>query len=88
MRSILKSDTPINYKDLFGVDEELVFAIIFQNVMHPKNAKRREAITSGEYVELKGIEDAKAYLSHLLENNLTTQLMGIESECRSVLERL
>lgn len=88
MRSVLKSDTPINCNHLFGADEELVFAIILQNVMHPKNAKRREAIASGDYLELKAIEDAKSYLSNMLEKNLTTQLMGIESECRSVLERL
>lgn len=88
MRNILQINAPINCNHLLGDDNELFFAIILQNIMHPKNAKRREAIVSGEYVELKTITDAKKYLSHLLEQNLSNQLLGIESECRSVLVKL
>ena len=67
---------------MFGTDEELVFAILLQNVLHPKNSNRSEAIKSNTYVEIKTVEEARHFIAGLLETNLKNELMGIESACK------
>ena len=38
--------------EFFNGEEEILFAVLLQNSMHPKNSDRREAITDGSYMEI------------------------------------
>jgi len=61
-------------------DKVLLFAILVQNAMQPKNKQRTEAITSMTYKELKSNADAVEFLTALLKSNLENELRGVESE--------
>ncbi len=81
-------DTDTELKDITllpGLDgnQHLLFGIYFQNMMHPKNSHRREAITSGQYVELTTEAIASDYLSKILTQNLKIEFAGRESAIRS-----
>lgn len=60
-------------------DNETLFAIIFQNVMQPKNHQRRDAISSKAYIEIKNKQDAVTYLSKLLTSNLRNEIASKET---------
>jgi hypothetical protein len=49
--------------------------------LHPKNANRVEAIKDGSYVEIRTVEEARKFISSLLETNLKNELLGIQSAC-------
>jgi hypothetical protein len=67
---------------MLGQEPELVFAVLLQNVLHPKNSNRVEAIKGGSYKELKTVEQAREFLASLLHSNLSQELMSVESECK------
>jgi hypothetical protein len=67
---------------MLGQESELVFAVLLQNALHPKNSNRVEAIKGGSYKELKTVEQAREFLASLLHSNLTQELMSVESECK------
>ena len=48
----------VPYSDLleFFGEEEILFAVMLQNKMHPKNSHRSDAIKAGTYVEIETIE--------------------------------
>ena len=64
----------------FNNDEEVALAVFVQNIMHPKNSNRVEAVKSGTYVEIENLEHARLYLSHLLRTNLQHELNAVENE--------
>lgn len=64
-------------------DKVLLFAILVQNAMQPKNKHRTEAITSMTYKELKSKADAEEYLTTLLKTNLENELRGVESDVQN-----
>lgn len=47
-------------------NEVILFAILVQNALHPKNAQRKEAITKMSYREIRTEADANAFLINLL----------------------
>lgn len=67
---------------MLGQESELVFAVLLQNALHPKNSNRVEAIKGGSYKELKTVEQAREFLASLLHSNLSQELMSVESECK------
>jgi hypothetical protein len=67
---------------MLGQEPELVFAVLLQNALHPKNSNRVEAIKGGSYKELKTVEQAREFLASLLHSNLSQELMSVESECK------
>lgn len=76
------SDTEITeYSELplINGNREILLAILFQNMMHPKNHQRREAVASKQYVEILTESDATNYLSTMLSNNLKNEFSGKES---------
>lgn len=73
---------------MLGADQELIFAILLQNLLHPKNSNRVEAIKSGLYKELKTAEEGRAFIVALLESNLKNELQGIESACKNQMASL
>ena len=52
-------------------------------MMHPKNSHRREAFTSGNYVELHTEALASDYLAKMLTSNLKNEFAGRESAIRA-----
>ena len=52
--------------EFFGGEKEILFAVALQNSMHPKNSDRTGAISSGTYVEINTLEDARAYISSMI----------------------
>lgn len=76
------SDTEI--KDVHDLpmidrDNEILFATIFQNCMHPKNHQRREGVTSKVYVQINNKQDATTYLSKVLSFNLRNEIASKET---------
>ena len=59
-------------------DNVILFAILVQNAMHPKNSQRVDAVAKEEYVDIMSREQADAFLSSLLHKHLTNELSGIE----------
>ena len=45
-----------NILEFFGGEEEVLFAVMLQVMMHPKNSNRTDAIKNGTYVEIESIE--------------------------------
>ena len=67
---------------LIDNNKELLAAIIMQNLLHPKNHQRREAVSGKSYSLLSNAKEAQAYLAKLLANNLKNELFGKESQIR------
>ena len=67
---------------LINGDRELVCAIALQNLMHPKNSHRREAVASKSYCLLRNNGEANAYLRMMLVNNFKMELSGRQSAIR------
>lgn len=42
--------------DVFNGEQEIIFAILLQNLQHPHNNNRREAIKTGKYVDIDSSE--------------------------------
>merc|ERR1719310_1827367 len=73
---------------MLGQDRELIFSIVLQNLMHPKNSNRTEAIKGGSYVELTEHEQARKFLVELLQSNLKNELLGVESSVKNQMASL
>eukprot|EP00347_Sterkiella_histriomuscorum_P012111 403369855 len=67
-------------------NKEILLAIMFQNIMQPKNHQRRDAIDSKHYMEIHNQEDATAYLTKILTSNLRNEFSGRESAVRASLQ--
>ena len=65
-----------------GGDQELIAAVILQNLQHPKNHHRREAVVAKQYQEILTPVQGKAYLSKLLTMHLKNELAGRETQLR------
>ena len=65
--------------DFFDGQEEVVFAMLLQNMMHPKNSNRREAIQSKKYIEFMNVDQAHNYIDDIIRTNLTNELRQAES---------
>lgn len=84
MRQILKTEDMLSCDGLLGSgDRELTFSIILQNLMHPKNSNRTEAVKSGSYQELMTHDEGRKFLVQLLSHNLKQELMGVESAAKA-----
>lgn len=53
--------------------------MLFQNMLHPSNKSRREAIESNQYAEIITKEDAEKYLKEIYRNMLNLEISGEES---------
>lgn len=53
--------------------------MLFQNMLHPSNKSRREAIESNQYAEIVTKEDAEKYLKEIYRNMLNLEISGEES---------
>ena len=72
----------LNARSLLSGDKSVVFAILIQNWLHPKNQHRAESIKSGQYKVLTTQEQAVNFVNNLLDQHLLTTLQSIESECK------
>jgi hypothetical protein len=70
---------------LINEDTELATALILQNLQHPKNHHRREAIAAKTYMEILTPEAGQAFLSRLLSTNLRNELASRETQIRTEL---
>lgn len=76
------------YEDIlefFNGEKEILFAVLVQNLLHPKNSQRTDAIKDGKYVEIETVEQAQNFLSSLLRTHLTNKLRAAESSVLSAL---
>ena len=65
--------------EFFGGEPEILFAVMLQNSLQPKNSNRTDAIKAGKYVEIESLEQARAFIGSLVEANLTNELRSVES---------
>lgn len=65
--------------EFFNGEQEILFATLLQNAMHPKNSDRTGAIKSGTYVEILTMENARSYISNLVKTHLSNELRAAES---------
>ena len=71
---------PESMKDLTWFSEDIIpYAMLFQNMLHPSNKSRREAIESNQYSEIVTKEDAEKYLKDTYRNLLSLEISGEES---------
>lgn len=57
-----------------------LLAILLQNLQHPKNQHRREAIKNEQYIEIKNEGIANMYLEKLVYRNLEIEFKNQESQ--------
>ena len=79
------------YSDLlefFGGDEEILFAVLLQNSMHPKNSDRTSAVKDGSYIEIMTNEDAQRYLSGMVRTYLGNELNSAQSSVLNALSSM
>lgn len=70
---------------LINGDREICSAIILQNLLHPKNSNRRDAIDTHSYIAIANHEQAVEFLSRTLLTNLKNDLSGKETQIRTTL---
>lgn len=61
--------SPVNLPLIAG-DLEILLGIYLQNMLQPKNAQRRDAVTNGTYVTILTNEHALRYLTERLSDNM------------------
>jgi len=61
-------------------DKVVLYAILCQNALQPKNKQRTEAISSKIYKEITCRADADEFLGTTLREQLKNELRGVESE--------
>ena len=71
--------------EFFGGDQEILYAVLLQNKLQPKNSNRTDAIKSGKYIEIESLQQAQAFISNLVETNLTNELRSVESAIMNVM---
>ena len=70
-----KAENPYsNILEFFNGDEEILFAVLLQNAMHPKNSDRTGAIKDGSYIEILTNDDAQRYIGGLVRTYLSNEL--------------
>ena len=74
------------HDDIFANNRVLLVAVSLQNLLHPKNHNRTEAIASKTYVEIRTEEQAVSYLNGLLQHNLNIVLLAEETKIMSKLQ--
>ena len=62
---------------LIDGDSDVLLAIVIQNLMQPKNAQRRDAITNKKYVEVMSVGDATTFLHKALEEVLRSKIQAM-----------
>ena len=72
----------------FGGEQEILFAVLLQNALHPKNSNRVDAIKEGKYIEIETVEQARGYLADLIKTNLGNDLRAAESSVHSAMTSL
>lgn len=55
---------------------------MFQNLMHPKNSQRREAIEEKSYLEIRTSDDAISFFKRVLSMNFKNELATRETQFR------
>lgn len=65
---------------LIDGDADVLLAIVIQNLMQPKNAQRRDAITNKKYVEIITAGDAQTFLRGGLEAVLKSKIGALGKE--------
>ena len=81
--SIDSSSVPVpeNMKELEWFEEDIVvYAMLFQNMLHPSSKNRRESIELGHYVEIVTKEDAEKYLKNRYRYMLKTLISSENSK--------
>lgn len=74
------------YDDIFGNNRIILVAVTLQNILHPKNHNRTEAIANKSYVEIKNEEQAVSFLNEQLQHNLNIALLAEETKIISKLQ--
>jgi hypothetical protein len=73
-------ENPQSVLEVFGDDIELAMAVLTQNLQHPKNSHRADAIKEGKYVIIDSSETASKYLHDLAKYHLTNAIRAARSE--------
>ena len=64
-------------------DEEILLAILFQNLCQPDNSQRRDAIKNNNYTVITDSASATGYLEAMLRSNLQVEIASRESALKS-----
>ena len=74
--------------DFFGNNHQIALATLIQNLLHPKNSMRVEAIKAESYVEIDCEATARDFLTELLKKSLEIELKSAESEVNAQIKKL
>lgn len=74
--------------EIFNGEEEVLFAVLLQNMMHPKNSDRTGAIKDGNYIEITSLESAREYLASLIRTHLGNELNSAQSAVLNAMSSL
>ena len=64
--------------EIFFNDKQILFALLVQNLLQPKNSNRVDAIKAGKYVEIDTIDKANTFINELIKTNLGNELRSTE----------
>jgi hypothetical protein len=83
VRQMLKTQDMLNAKSLLSGEQDVVFAVMLQNCLQPKNSNRTDAIKSGAYKELRTSEEALAFINSLISQHFKNDLLSVETSCKN-----
>ena len=78
----------VDLVEIFDSEEEYLMAVQYQNMFHPQNKNRTEAIKEGKYVFIDSKEKAHEYLLEQTKINMGTVALGVKSDVTSQLNKL
>ena len=73
---------------MINQDDTILFAILVQNSLHPKNAQRVASVNEESYKEILTHSQAVEYLGDILKLHLTHELSAIESQIQVQFNKL
>ena len=72
----------------FESEEEILLAVVLQNMLHPNNSNRTEAIKNRKYVEITSLQTACEFIEETVRSNLTNQLRQAHDDVKQAWEKL
>ena len=89
LSDLINLDEPVSdILEFFESQEDILFAVVLQNMLHPNNSNRTEAIKNRKYVEITSLQTACEFIEETVRSNLTNQLRQAHDDVKQAWEKL
>ena len=89
LSDLINLDEPVSdILEFFESQEDILFAVVLQNMLHPNNSNRTEAIKNKKYIEINSLQTAREFIEEIVRFNLTNQLRRAQDEVKQAWEKI